>query len=84
MTLNPNALAECGDDELDSRPEVQEVSGREILNYVLAQGELPPESAKPFAEWLQHEWYSFNEEGEHTNGEVVAGALTQWCGGRTR
>ncbi|MFJ6010227.1 hypothetical protein ACIQHZ_31580 [Streptomyces halstedii] len=80
MKLNPNALAESGDSELDSRPEVQELSGNMILAYVLLEKKLPPESARPFAEWLQYEWNSFNEDGENTNGMVIEGALAYWRG----
>ena len=84
MRLDPDALAESGNVEMDSREGVQEVTGGMILEYVLACEELPPESASPFSDWLYREWESFNEEGKCTNRQVIAGALFHWCGGRTK
>lgn len=78
--LNPDALAECGDDELNSREGVQPVNAATILGYVLDQEELPPESARPFAGWLHEFWNDFNEDGELTNGAVISGALAHWRG----
>lgn len=79
MKFNPNALAECGDSGLDERPEVQEVDARMIFNYVLENGFLPDFSAKPFAEWLNENWYDFTEE-EISNKGVVSEALASWRG----
>ncbi|BET51746.1 hypothetical protein RGQ21_67280 [Kitasatospora aureofaciens] len=80
MKLNPDALAECGDDELDSRDGVQEVTEDMILDYLLKAEELPLESAKPFAAWLDYNWYTWNENGENTVGQVINGALKHWRG----
>ncbi len=76
--LDLNALAESGDSELDARDGVQEVTWSMILKYAL--DELPPPSAEAFADWLNREWYGFNEGGDLTNGEVLSGALRQWRG----
>lgn len=77
-----NALAECGDPELDDRAEVQPVTHLMILEHIRETNQLPPESAKPFSGWLLEEWFSFNEDGDATVGEVISGALDHWCGGR--
>jgi hypothetical protein len=82
--LNADALAESGDVELDERPGVQAVNAEMIYQYVIDKNELPEESARPFSEWLHGIFTDFNEEGEATNGQVVDGALTAWCGGRVQ
>jgi hypothetical protein len=79
--LNPDALAECGYD-LDNRPEVQRVTTAMINQYVIDAGELPSHSAQPFAAWLADAWTDFNEDGDKTNGQVIAGALADWRGGK--
>lgn len=73
--LNPDALAESGDVDLDAREGVQPVDAYMIEEYVTDQKELPVVSAHPFAGWLDENWNDFNEEGNKTNGEVIAGAL---------
>lgn len=78
--LDPKALAECGHTELDERDGVQEVSAGMIREYVIAENELPPESARPFAAYLHEVWNDYNEDGTATNGEVIAGALAFWRG----
>lgn len=78
--LNPDALAECGDGELDARDDVQEVDADMIREYVISAGELPEESARPFAEYIEDRWYDYNEDGELTNGQVISGALAYWRG----
>lgn len=80
--IRPDALAECGDPELDDREEVQPVTEMMILEYVRETKQLPMESARPFARWIQDEWYGFSEEGDVTVGDVISGALEHWCGGR--
>lgn len=45
-------------------------------------GGLPPEAARPFADWLSNEWANWTEE-PITVKDVLEGAVTQWCGGRT-
>ncbi|GAA5033260.1 hypothetical protein [Streptomyces siamensis] len=77
--LNPDALAECGDD-LDDRPEVQPVTETMIRVHVIDSGELPEYSARPFASWLYEVWNDFNEDGDLTNGQVIEGALAGWRG----
>jgi hypothetical protein len=80
--LNPDALAESGDDELDAREGVQPVTEMMLYEHIISTEELPPESARPFARWLDSEWNSWNEDGSLTNGEVIAGALAHWRGGK--
>ncbi len=77
--LDPNALAECGDSELDERGEVQPVDEGMILSYVLKTRKLPEVSARPFARWLDSEWNEFND-GTFTNGAIIDGALGFWRG----
>jgi hypothetical protein len=43
-------------------------------------GDLPPYSARYFADWLDRNLSDF-EEG--TVQDVLSGAVTEWCGGRT-
>lgn len=78
--LNPKALAESGDSELDEREGVQEVTEEMIRDYVTDQEELPAVSARPFAAWLHQDWNDWNEDGALTNGEVISGALDYWRG----
>ena len=83
-TLDPNALAEIGDEEgappEEVRPGVQPVDEVMIRVYVITTNELPEESARPFAKWLHGVWFEFSEEPGPTNGEVIAGALAHWRG----
>ena len=78
--LDPAALAECGDADLDARNGVQEVNAEMICEYVISSGELPRESAEPFAAYVHEAWNEYNEDGELTNGQVIAGALAYWRG----
>lgn len=78
--LDPKALAECGDAELDDRVTVQPVTPAMIREHVVSAEELPIESARPFAAWLDENWNGYNEEGNLTNGDVIAGALAFWRG----
>ncbi|MBD3004595.1 hypothetical protein [Streptomyces sp. 5-10] len=81
--LNPEALAESAAAEDSPRDGVQEVDAAMILAYVLDRNELPPESARPFADWIHEVWTEFvNPEESVTNREVIEGALEHWCGGR--
>lgn len=87
--LNPEALAERQDEagnlEENIRDGVQPVDEEMIVAYVLAQRELPPESAQPFAEWINVVWYEYvDPEKDATNADVIDGALTHWCGGRVK
>ncbi|TVZ96507.1 hypothetical protein [Streptomyces sp. BK340] len=78
--LNPNALAESGDNDLDERPKVQPVTEAMIRAHVIGAEELPPYSARPFSAWLYETWNEFNADGKLTNGQVIAGALADWRG----
>jgi hypothetical protein len=78
--LNPDALAESGDDELNGREGVQSVTPAMIREHVINSGELPSESARPFAAWIHECWNDWNEDGELSNGQVIAGALAYWRG----
>jgi hypothetical protein len=80
--LNPDALATCGDNDLDTRRGVQDVTDLMITDYVVITGELPGESAGPFGAWLRQNWNDWNEDGELTNGAIITGALSFWRGGR--
>lgn len=83
-TLNPDALAETSEEAgaapEDVRPGVQPVDDDMIREYILAAGELPEESARPFAKWLNEVWFDFSEEPGPTNGAIITGALSYWRG----
>lgn len=85
--LDPTAWAETGDTDLDERDGVQEVDAQMIFDYVTDENVnlLPTYSAQPFARWLDDNWINFTEStnGLRTNGDVITGALINWCGGRT-
>lgn len=81
MAINPNALAESGDYELDQRPGVQPVTDHMIRHYAVEVLGLPVASAAAFAAWLDESWNGFNEDGVLTNGQVIEGALYDWRGG---
>lgn len=83
--LNPDAWAFAEDDELDARPDVQEVDEDMIFAYVMKEEELPECSARPFAAWLNSIWTELHS-GEQivTNRDIIHGAIVEWCGGRTR
>jgi hypothetical protein len=76
--LDPQALAECGDIDRDTRPGVQHVTEEMIHKYVLERGELTGASAAAFARWLDEVWNDFNEDGQLTNGDIIDGALHDW------
>jgi hypothetical protein len=46
-------------------------------------GQLPGESARAFASWLDENWNEWTDDEESTVGSVLDGAVTEWCGGRT-
>jgi len=50
-------------------------------------GQLPRESAQPFANWIHNVWDDFLGEDEENDGvttrKILEGAVEQWCGGRT-
>lgn len=84
--LNPDALAEWGDEDGapadEVRPNVQrDVTPQMITAYVLAEGELPSESAEPFGKYLHQEWNDYVESEELTQRALIEGALSYWRGG---
>jgi hypothetical protein len=83
--LNPDALAEWGDEEGapddQVRPGVQrDVDARMIAEYVIKQNELPRPSAEPFGEYLHQHWNDYVENEPLTQRELIAGALAFWRG----
>jgi hypothetical protein len=78
--LDPDALAESGDDELDARESVQPVTPAMIREHLRLTEELPSVSARSFAAWIHENWNDWNEDGDLTNGQVIAGALAHWRG----
>lgn len=46
-------------------------------------GGLPLESARPFANWVDNCWADWTEDPGRTVKDILEGAVTQWCGGRT-
>ena len=86
--LDPTAWAILGDDTLDNRDGVQYVDEDMIFDYVTGEeNALPEYSARPFAAWLDENWSQYTDdprEGLLTNRDVIASALVDWCGGRTR
>lgn len=82
MKLDPKALAQTGLG--DTREGVQPVTRVMIREYVVERNELPDYSAWPFADRLNSVWFEYAEDPELTNGDVIEGALVDWCGGRTK
>lgn len=82
--LNPDALAETYDEAGapagQVRPGVQPIDADMIRAHVIEAEELPAESARPFAEYLNEAWYDYVEEPGLTNGGVISGALAYWRG----
>jgi hypothetical protein len=80
--LNPEALAEMDDSDLDARDGVQPVTEAMIRAYVMEAHGLPNVSAYPFAAWLQNAWFDFidPDSPETTNGQIVYGAVQHWIG----
>lgn len=83
--LNPDALAEWGDEDgapdQDVRPNVQrDVTPEMIAAYVIEEGELPRESADPFGEYLHQAWNDYVENEELTQRALISGALEYWRG----
>lgn len=46
-------------------------------------GGLPERSARGFADWLSGCWSDWTEEPETTVKDVLEGAVSAWCGGRS-
>ena len=65
---------------LDDREAVQPVTPAMIREHVVGSEELPSVSARPFAAWIHENWNDWNEDGDLTNGQVIAGALAFWRG----
>lgn len=75
--LDPNAIADDGNDI----PGHQSVDEDMIHDYVMNTGQLPGESAEPFASWANEVWFDFNDgSGTMTNGQIIAGMLAYWRG----
>lgn len=47
------------------------------------EGSLPSVSAEAFAVWMDAWWDAYTEESELTVEDVLKGAVTEWCGGRS-
>lgn len=62
-----------------------EVEAYDIAQWAEAPGGggLPVESAQPFGRWLETVWGDFADDDRASVKDVLDGALTQWCGGRT-
>lgn len=75
-TLKALAEMESGDD----RPGVRPLSRNDIREWAEDEGGLPAVSARPFAAWLDENFYDFNEDGEATNEQVLKGARAHWVG----
>lgn len=88
MKLDPKALATCYEDTILSserkpvRPGVQvDVDEDMIYDYVVGIEALPPVSARPFAAYIDENWFNYNEEpGDLTNEKLIEGALAYWRG----
>lgn len=83
--LNPDALAEWGEEEgapdVDVRPGVQrDVTPEMIADYVTDEGELPRVSAEPFGRYLHRAWNDYVESETLTQRDLIAGALAFWRG----
>jgi hypothetical protein len=83
--LNPDALAEWGEEESapdeDVRPGVQrDVTAQMIADYVTDEGDLPRESAEPFGQYLHQAWNDYVESETLTQRDLIAGALAFWRG----
>ena len=83
--LNPDALAEWGEEEgahaNEVRPNVQrDVTAHMITAYVVDEGELPRVSAEPFGEYLHQNWNDYVENETLTQRDLIAGALEFWRG----
>lgn len=46
-------------------------------------GALPPASARAFSRWLSDAWADWAEEEQATVPEILEGAVSEWCGGRS-
>lgn len=83
--LNPEALAEWGEEEgapdAEVRPGVQrDVTAHMIADYVVDGGGLPRESAEPFGRYLHQAWNDYVESETLTQRDLIAGALAFWRG----
>jgi hypothetical protein len=47
------------------------------------EGQLPDVSGRDFASWLDHVWETWTEEPEVPVQEILEGAVSEWCGGRS-
>lgn len=78
--FDPEALA-WFDMSDDVKPGHQFVEHSMILDYIVKSGELPRESAYPFAIWADQNWNDYDDQsGLQTNGQIIAGMLAYWRG----
>jgi hypothetical protein len=47
------------------------------------QGQLPGRSASAFATWLDQSWEDWSDDEDATVKDILSGAVTEWCGGRS-
>lgn len=70
---------------LDSPAFATEVDWSMIRSWADSEdgGQLPYESAGAFATWLNENWDDWTDDESATVKNVLEGAVTDWCGGRT-
>lgn len=84
--LDPTEFALTGDDEYDEEHGCVIPPRGQILRYAIDELHLPHYSAWPFSDWLFENWAEFTDSGREvpfTVGDVLSGAVADWCGGRT-
>lgn len=47
------------------------------------EGQLPADSGRAFAEWLNNVWDNWTDEPEVSVQKILEGAVSEWCGGRS-
>lgn len=86
-TLDPTAFALTGDDDYDKEHGCVMPPEGQILRYAIDELSLPHYSAWPFVYWLVDAWTDFTDNEREVPlsvGDVLSGAVADWCGGRTR
>lgn len=70
---------------LDLPASETDVDWTDLLDWARDEegGQLPRASARHFADWLNAAWNDWTEDEEATVKDVLEGAVTEWCGGRT-
>ncbi|WP_420110908.1 hypothetical protein [Pseudactinotalea sp.] len=69
------------DVNLDDPATTAEIEWPQMRSYASEVAGLPDKSAVAFADWLNYEWNSWDDE-EATVRQVLNGAIEHWCGGR--